>query len=121
LTTARTPTAGGLFAHMTEQWKRDLTRYDFERGCPVVATAADVAGTDSPLVESVAAAATQWESAIVDALAAMGVPRRRGRTLALLMLSALEGAILLARIHRDVRPLTIAAAELRPVLDAGVD
>jgi hypothetical protein len=34
------------------------------------------------------------------------------------MLSALEGAIALARIQQDLRPLTVVAAELRPILDA---
>jgi AcrR family transcriptional regulator len=121
LATARRATPGGLFAHMADQWKRDLTRSGFVRGCPVVATATDIAGTDSPVAESVATAAGRWERAIIDTLAAMGVPRRRARTLASLMLSALEGAIVLARIHGDVRPLNVVVAELRPVLDASVE
>jgi hypothetical protein len=50
----------------------------------------------------------------------MNVPRRRATTLALLMLSALEGAIVWARINRDARPLGVVVAELRPVLDAAV-
>jgi hypothetical protein len=33
------------------------------------------------------------------------------------MLSTLEGAILLARVHRDVRPLTTVVTELGPLLD----
>jgi AcrR family transcriptional regulator len=120
LDTARRPTPGGLFAHMAGQWKRDLARHGFQRGCPVVATATDVAGTDSAVAGSVAAAADRWQRAIVDALTAMNVPRRRATTLALLMLSALEGAIVWARINRDVRPLGVVVAELRPVLDAAV-
>ena len=42
---------------------------------------------------------------------------RRARRLATLMLSTLEGAIMLARVHRDVRPLTTVATELGPLLD----
>jgi AcrR family transcriptional regulator len=117
---ARRPTPGGLLAHLVEQWKGDLLRYDFERGCPVAASAADVAGSDSPVAECVTAAAETWTAAIVDALVAIGVARRRARSLATLMLSALEGAILLSRIQRDVRPLSIVATELRPILDAGI-
>ncbi|WP_414640041.1 hypothetical protein [Amycolatopsis sp.] len=37
------------------------------------------------------------------------------------MLSALEGAIVLARAHQDVAPLDTVVAELRPVLDGAVD
>jgi hypothetical protein len=47
----------------------------------------------------------------------MGIPIRRARRLATLMLSSLEGAIMLSRVHRDVRPLTTVAAELGPLLD----
>jgi AcrR family transcriptional regulator len=121
LATARTPTPSGLFAHMTGQWKRELSRYDYVRGCPVVATAADVAGSDSPVMDSVVTAAQRWEDAIVETLTSMGVRRRRSRTLALLMLSALEGAIVLARIQRDLRSLNVVVSELRPILDAAVD
>jgi AcrR family transcriptional regulator len=116
---ARTPTPGGLFTDMVEQWKRDL-RADFRRGCPVVATAADVAGTDSPVTEHLMRALDLWQQAIVDALVGMGVARRRARTQATVMLSALEGAIALARIRRDVAPLNAVAAELRPVLDGAL-
>jgi hypothetical protein len=66
-------------------------------------------------------AAQRWEDAIVETLTSMGVRRRRSRTLALLMLSALEGAIVLARIQRDLRPLNVVVSELRPILDAAVD
>lgn len=48
----------------------------------------------------------------------MGVPDERSEALATLMISTLEGAILMARAERDVRPLTTVASELGPLLDA---
>jgi AcrR family transcriptional regulator len=114
---ARRPTPSGLFSHMVAQWKREFGTRGFGRGCPVNAAAADLAGGDSPVNEPLRAALAGWEDAIVAALVRMDVPTRRGRRLATLMLSALEGAILLARVHRDVRPLTTVAAELGPLLD----
>lgn len=50
----------------------------------------------------------------------MGVPEERAAALATLMVSALEGAILMARAERDIRPLTTVARELGPLLDAAV-
>ena len=51
----------------------------------------------------------------------MGVPVLGARAgLATLMLSTLEGALVLARVHRDVRPLTTVVAELAPLLDDAV-
>jgi hypothetical protein len=114
---ARRPTPSGLFTHMVAQWKREFVTRGFERGCPVNAAAADLAGGDSVVNEPLRAALARWEDAIVAALARMGIPARRGRRLATLMLAALEGAIQLARVQRDVRPLTTVAAELGPLLD----
>jgi hypothetical protein len=48
----------------------------------------------------------------------MGVPRRRAGRLATLMLSTLEGAIMLARVRQDVAVLTAVVADLAPALDA---
>ena len=114
---ARRPTPSGLFTHMVAQWKREFSARGFERGCPVNAAAADLAGGDSPVTAPLREALTGWEEAIVAALVRMAVPTRRARRLATLMLSSLEGAIMLSRVHRDVRPLTTVAAELGPLLD----
>ena len=114
---ARRPTPSGLFSHMVSPWKNEFSTRGFERGCPVNAAAADLAGGDSPVNAPLREALARWEEAIVAALARMGIPARRARRLATLMLSVLEGAILLARVHRDVRPLTTVAGELGPLLD----
>jgi AcrR family transcriptional regulator len=120
LVTARNPTPSGLFAHMVGQWKREYTARGFARGCPLMATAADVAGTESVLNEPNDAALGHWEAALVAALAEIGVPTARGRRLATLMLSTLEGAIMMARVQGSVRPLNTVVAELGPLLDAAL-
>ena len=114
---ARRPTPSGLFTHMVSPWKREFSARGFERGCPVNAAAADLVGGESPVNAPLREALTGWEGAIVAALVRMEIPIRRARRLATLMLSALEGAILLARVRRDVRPLTTVATELGPLLD----
>jgi hypothetical protein len=118
--TTRQPTPSGLFAHLAAPWKQEFTSRGFQRGCPVMATAAEVVSGDSTLNEPLRAALGRWEDAVADELARVGVPARRCRRLAILMLSTLEGAIMLARVHGDVRPLTTVVADLAPVLDAAV-
>jgi AcrR family transcriptional regulator len=112
------PTPGGLFAHMVKFWKDEFTARGFERGCPIMATTADLAGGDSTVNEQLRTTLDRWEHAVVDELARMAVPRRRARRLATLMISTLEGAIMSARVRRDVAPLTTVAAELSPTLNA---
>ncbi|MCQ0008476.1 LmrA/YxaF family transcription factor [Actinomadura madurae] len=50
----------------------------------------------------------------------MGVPSGKAPALATLMISSLEGAILLARAEQSVRPLRTVARELAPYLDSFV-
>jgi AcrR family transcriptional regulator len=116
--TTSKPTPGGLFAHMVKHWKDEFTARGYERGCPVMATTADLAGSDSAVNEQLRAALDRWELAVVGELVRMTIPRRRARRLATLMISTLEGAIMSARVHRDLAPLTSVVAELSPVLNA---
>lgn len=117
----RTPTPGGLFAKMTRQWEDEFARRGFERGCPLVAATADVAADSEALRTAVHASFELWRTPLVAALRRMDVPRARSASLATLMLSALEGAIVLARAERDTRPLRVVVRELRPLLDAAVE
>lgn len=112
------PSASGLFAHMVRYWREDLTASRYEGGCPMMATAAELAGGDSPLNEPLRAAADRWEQAVVDELVRMGIAAARARPLATLMISTLEGALMLARVHRDVGRLDTVVSELAPLLDA---
>ncbi len=118
--TTRRPTPSGLFDHLIAQWKREFSNRGFERGCPIMATAADVASTPTDLDLPLRSALAQWENSLVSALAGMNIPVRRSRRLAVLMLSALEGAIMMARVQRSVTPLTVVGRELGPLLDSAV-
>ncbi|MEQ8145076.1 TetR/AcrR family transcriptional regulator [Streptomyces sp. OP7] len=114
------PTPSGLFAQMVRQWTDEYETGGFDAGCPVAAATVDRARTADSTREAAAAAFARWTGAVAGALTDMGVPRERSGPLATLMISSLEGAILIARAERDVRALTTAARELGPLLDAAV-
>ena len=59
-----------------------------------------------------------WQEPLTAALVDLGVPAERAPTLAMLVISAVEGAIVLARIRADLAPLDAVVTELGPVLDA---
>jgi AcrR family transcriptional regulator len=113
----RAPSA--LFEAMADQWRREFDRIGFGRGCPIVATVADVAASDR-MREAARQAFEHWQEPVAGALTDLGVPAGRAPALALLMLSALEGAIVLARVRRDNGPLDTVTAELGPLLDSAV-
>ena len=114
---ARRPTPSGLFAHMARQWKDEFAKRGFDRGCPLMAATADLVGVGSAVSEQLRDGLGRWEAAVVDELAAMAVPRRRAKRLAILMISTLEGAIMSARLRGEAGPLTTVVAELSPLLD----
>ncbi|GHG21709.1 TetR family transcriptional regulator [Streptomyces albogriseolus] len=114
------PTPSGLFAEMVRQWTDEYETEGFDGGCPVAAATVDRARTADSTRQAAEAAFARWTGAVAGALTDMGVPEERSRPLATLMISSLEGAILIARAERSVRALTTAARELGPLLDAAV-
>lgn len=112
------PTPHGLFAAMAAQWTEEYAADGFAAGCPVAAATVDCAATGESTREAAATAFATWRRPVAEALVDMGVPASRADALATLMISTLEGAILMARAERDVRPLTTVVAELGPLLDA---
>lgn len=114
------PTPSALFAAMVRQWTDEYRTAGFAGGCPVAAATVDCAESAASTREAVSAAFATWSGSVARALVGMGVPEPRANALATLMISSLEGAILMARAERDVRALTTAARELGPLLDAAV-
>ena len=112
------PAPSGLFDAMVRQWTDEYEAVGFAGGCPVAAATVDCAESTESTRVAVAAAFATWTGPVGRALAEMGVPEERSAGLATLMISALEGAILMARAERDVRPLTTVSRELGPMLDA---
>lgn len=114
------PTPGGLFAEMVRQWTDEYHAAGFAGGCPVAAATVDCAESTVSTRKAASAAFATWNGSVARALADMGVPEEWAPALATLMISSLEGAILIARAERDARALTTVARELGPLLDAAV-
>ncbi|MGD9483830.1 TetR/AcrR family transcriptional regulator [Streptomyces sp. TRM70308] len=115
-----TPTPSGLFAAMVAQWTAEFHAVGFASGCPVAAATADCARSTDSTRTAAAEAFAAWTGPVAEALRGMGVPPERAHAHATLMISALEGALLIARAERDTRALTTVAAELAPLLDDAV-
>ncbi|MGW7205585.1 TetR/AcrR family transcriptional regulator [Streptomyces sp. NPDC054837] len=114
------PTPSALFAEMVRQWTDEYEADGFAGGCPVAAATIDCAESTESTREAASAAFATWTGPVAQALSDMGVPGQRAGHLATLMISSLEGALLIARAERDVRALATVARELGPLLDAAV-
>ena len=108
---------GGWLGHYFSA-RRDLTNEQFSAGCPLVAAAADTAATSEQLRQVLRRAFDGWLEPLSESLAELGVPPERSDNLAIVIIAALEGAIILARIRRDLSPFDALVLELGPLLDA---
>jgi AcrR family transcriptional regulator len=104
-------------------YRTQLVRSDYRAGCPVVAVAVeagDPAKPDqaTPIIDRAAAAFARWTDLIAQRLVADGVSPTRADELAMLSTTALEGAIVVARASRDLKPLESVHGQLRFLLQA---
>jgi AcrR family transcriptional regulator len=115
------PSPSGLFAAMAGQWMDELSATGTLAGCPVAAATVDSAQAVESTRIAAAEAFACWRRPVTEALTGMGVPPPRARALATLMVSALEGAILIARAERSPNALTTVVRELAPLLDGAAE
>jgi AcrR family transcriptional regulator len=97
-------------------WRSDFERSGFRAGCPIVAVAVEAHDDAPELLDAAASAFDRWQEAFAASLRKAGVPRARSARLANLVVSAVEGAIVISRARRDPKPLELAGRELEAVV-----
>lgn len=108
----------GALDHVRRWWTTILRSSDYAAGCVIVA--ATLEGEREPAVRDAAAAAFRsWETVLAKALRERGVPSARARSIATLLIAAIEGAVVLSRAQQSTRPLELVTDELQRLV-AGV-
>ena len=104
-------------------YRNQLIRTDYRAGCPVVAVAVEAGdpakqAQAAPVIDRAAAAFARWTDLIAQRLIEDGMSAQRAEELAMLTTTAIEGAIVVARASRDVKPLDLVHGQLRTLLQA---
>jgi AcrR family transcriptional regulator len=112
-----------LLDALVQSYREQLIRTDYRAGCPVLAVAIEAGDPKhqdqtAPVIDRAAAAFARWTELITQRLVTDGVPESRAEELAVLMTAAVEGAIVVARAARDIKPLDIVHRQLRALLQA---
>lgn len=94
----------------------ELRSSGFVLGCPVAPVILDSPETSSELARACRESVERWHQILRDRLRTAGLPSHRAESLALLVVSAVEGALILARARRDTGPLERVQTELAAVL-----
>lgn len=97
-----------------------LSESGFQDGCPVATVTLDAASDSRIIAEACAAGFLEWRDAIAAELGRWGYAEGEAAKVAMLVLSAFEGALLVARATRDARPLHDVADALADALGGGV-
>jgi TetR/AcrR family transcriptional repressor of lmrAB and yxaGH operons len=107
--------AQGIRAYL-ELAARTMPETDYTFGCPVAPVILDATAGLTELAELCRRAFEEWVDLLQTSFVEAGVPRRRASALALLVISSLEGSLLLTRAYRDVEPLMAMGAELETIV-----
>ncbi len=83
----------------------DLEKSDYKEGCPIATTALETAAQSEVLGAATRNAFQKWELEIKRGLFHFGMPAGDADLAATMVLSQLEGALLLARTYRSLEPL----------------
>jgi AcrR family transcriptional regulator len=104
----------GLLDTLIAKYRQQLLDTDYRAGCPIAAVSVEAG---EPVARA-AAVFDRWSDLIAQRFIADGISADRSTELAVLATSALEGALLLARVRRDLTPLDVVGRQLRSLLSA---
>jgi TetR/AcrR family transcriptional regulator, lmrAB and yxaGH operons repressor len=107
-----------MLREFIDLWERLLTDGDFHAGCPVVAAAISSDESDFQLTSEAGIILGRWCSALTRAFVNDGFDAEDAASLAVTSIAALEGAILLSRSTRCVRPLSQVGEQLEFLIKA---
>ena len=120
---AKGATGVDVLDDLIADYRNQLIRTDYRAGCPVVAVAVEAGdlakqAQAAPVIDRAAAAFARWTDLIAQRLIEDGMSAQRAEELAMLTTTAIEGAIVVARASRDVKPLDLVHGQLRTLLQA---
>jgi AcrR family transcriptional regulator len=101
-----------------DEYRANLLASDFRAGCPVVAVAIESPEEGPDLRDCALAAFERWRGAIARALERSRIAPPRADELAVVLIAAFEGALILSRTYRDLEPLERVRREIRARIDA---
>lgn len=107
-----------FLTRLARRMASDLEQSGFEEGCPIATTALETSAQSEVLGAATRGAFQKWEHEIARGLQRYDIAADDADTIATIVLSQLEGALLLARTYHDPTPLQRAEQALKLLLSA---
>jgi len=102
-----------FLARVARGMAADLERSGYKEGCPIATAALETAAQSEALGAATRNAFQKWELEIKRGLFRFGLPAGDAELVATMVLSLLEGALLLARTYRSLEPIRRAEQAMK--------
>ena len=109
----KSDSAESFLVRIVRAMASDLERSDYREGCPIATTALETAAQSEVLGAATRTAFQKWELEIKRGLFRFGLTSGDADLVATMVLSQLEGALLLARTYRSLVPIQRAEEAVR--------
>ncbi len=90
------------YARTMADWMEES---EFQSGCPIATTLLETAPRSPAITAAGMRAIDAWIDVIAAVFAGAGMARREARTRAQLVIAAMEGALIFARVRQSTRPI----------------
>lgn len=116
--TAAGDSGTALLRQFVDMWRDALTASDYTAGCPVLAAAIGSGQDEQQLASLASEIFSRWRDASTQAYIREGFDPAEASALADTAIAAMEGAVVLCRSTRSVRPLDDVAKQLEFLIKA---
>ncbi|HVL88638.1 MAG TPA: TetR/AcrR family transcriptional regulator [Actinomycetota bacterium] len=110
------PDAASGIRAVVDAFATFLRDSSFDLGCPVATVTLEAASKSDVIRTAAQEVYDDWMRVLADRLAADGYPPERCEPLAMLVLSSIQGALILSRARMDVSPLEMLSREIEGML-----
>ena len=108
---------GSLVRSLGDIIATQLEESDYQRGCSIATMVLELAPQDEELSAAFDSVFGRWRTALVGQFEHMGVAPERAAILANLVMSAIEGALVLSRAARGAEPFKSTVDALTAIVD----
>ena len=108
---------GSLVRALGDIVAKRLEDSGYQGGCSIATMVLELAPQDEELAVEFDAVFARWRAALVDQFEQMGVAPERAAVLAELVMSAIEGALVLSRAARSLEPFRSTVNALSAIID----
>ncbi|EQA53049.1 TetR/AcrR family transcriptional regulator [Leptospira kmetyi] len=106
----------GALQEFTNHLAQELIASGFQKGCPIATVVLEVAADNDRIQKVCSVTYLKWQNLLSTLLQKSGMEESRVEPVSILLLAAVEGALVLCRAHRSIEPLEAVRTQLEGIL-----